>query len=83
MKIGGFPVSNKNLGTAAVSVYVCGIILGLIGVFWTWMNGGDFPRLEWWQLVLAPFGIGAVAIILEAAGIFFWVVLRLKNQYPK
>ena len=55
MKIGGFPVSTENLGAAAMGVRVCGIIVGLIGVFWTWVNGGDFPRFDWWQFVLTPF----------------------------
>ena len=49
-------------------VYIYGIILGAVAFSWDWLTGHHLPVMEWWQYLLAPFGIGLGAFALEWVG---------------
>lgn len=52
----------------AVVAYVYGAILGAFAAVWEWLFREGLPSWEWWQYLLAPLGIGFVALALEGVG---------------
>jgi hypothetical protein len=54
------------LGGLVALAYVCGLVLGGMGLAWEVMFRGGWPSLNWWQWVLAPLAIGVVAMSAEA-----------------
>ena len=52
---------------ATVVTYLYGTVLGLFALAWELLFRDGLPKWEWWQFLLAPFGIGLVAFALEGA----------------
>jgi len=65
-------MTSRNLGPAlliyAITAYGYGLVLGSFALAWDWLVRNRVPSLEWWQYILAPFAIGLIALLLEAAG---------------
>jgi hypothetical protein len=70
MKVLGLRLAPSLLGTFVGILYAYGVFLGVIGVAWSWLGDRSLPQLLWWQYLLAPFAIGAVAFALEGLGTF-------------
>ena len=49
-------------------IYVYGLILGTLWLGWQWFAHGKLPNWVWWQFLLAPLAIGAIAAGLEKLG---------------
>lgn len=65
-------IASRNLGTAlliyAAMAYGYGLVIGSFVLAWDWLVRDRVPSLEWWQYIFAPFAIGLIALMLEAAG---------------
>jgi hypothetical protein len=70
MKIHGMRRFPAHVGAIVAVAYAYGFVLGCVSLLWSWAVGRGMPQLEWWQYLLAPFGIGAAAFVLEAVGTF-------------
>ena len=51
--------------------YVYGLLLGVFALAWELAFRDGLPKWTWWQYLLAPLGIGVLALILEA----FWTLV--------
>ena len=51
--------------------YIYGLILGSISLAWQALFRDGMPGLSWWQWLLAPLALGALAMAAEAA--FEWL----------
>ena len=49
-------------------VYTYGAVLGTLSLAWGWLFKSGFPAWKLWQYLLAPFGIGLIALALEGIG---------------
>ena len=54
--------------------YVYGVFLGAFALAWEWAFRDGLPKWTWWQYLLAPLGIGFLALMLEA---FWTLVMKL------
>ena len=70
MKVPGVRLAPSHVGAFIGILYTYGVCLGVIGIarYWLWDHG--VPQLQWWQYLLAPFAIGAVAFALKGMGTF-------------
>ncbi len=51
-------------------VYLYGLVLGALWLGWQWFVNDNLPKWNWWQFLLAPLAIGAIAAALEKFGEF-------------
>jgi hypothetical protein len=70
MKIHGMRLFPNHAGAIVAVAYAYGAVLGCLSLLWSRAVGRGMPQLEWWQYLLAPLAIGAVAFVLEAVGSF-------------
>ena len=70
MKVLGGRLAPSHFGAFVGILYAYGAFLGVIGVAWSWLGDRSVPQLLWWQYLLAPFAIGAVAFALEGLGTY-------------
>ena len=70
MKVLGVRLAPSHVGAFIGILYAYGVIFGVIGVVWSWLGDRSVSQLLWWQYLLAPFAIGAVAFALECLGTF-------------
>ena len=71
MKIAGMRLANSRIGMLIVGIYVYGATLEIAGLGWAWLESRNPPQYQWWEYLLAPFAIGAIAAVLEGLGTFF------------
>lgn len=70
MKVHGMRLFPNHAGATVAVAYGYGLLLGSLSLLWSWAVGRGTPQLEWWQYLLAPLSIGAVAFVLEAVATF-------------
>lgn len=63
-------LATRRVSMLFVGVYLYGAILEIAGLGWSWLVGREIPHYTWWQFLLAPFAIGAIAAALEGLGTF-------------
>lgn len=70
MKVLGVRLAPSHASAFIGILYAYGVFLGVIGVAWSWFGDRSLLQLLWWQYLLAPFAIGAVAFAVEGLGTF-------------
>lgn len=60
----------NHAGAMVAVAYGYGLLIGSVGLLWSWALGRGTPQLEWWQYLFAPLAIGTAAFVLEALGTF-------------
>ena len=61
----------RRVGVFIAVAYVYGLFLGVFALAWESAFRDGLPKWTWWQYLLAPLGIGFLAVVLEA----FWMLV--------
>jgi hypothetical protein len=48
-----------------IGAYAYGLLLGGLSLAWRLLSQNGVPQMLWWQWLLAPLGIGCVALVVE------------------